>query len=55
MPDYNGYDILSESKDQNIKDNNIVILTASNTDRNRLNDFKGIGLKETLTKPVSLH
>jgi DNA-binding response OmpR family regulator len=55
MSDYNGYDILSELKNQNIKDKNIVILTASNIDRNELEDFADVGIKEVLTKPVSLY
>jgi two-component system OmpR family response regulator len=55
MSDYNGYDILSELKKQNIKDNNIVILTASNIHRNELEDFADVGIKEVLTKPVSLY
>jgi CheY-like chemotaxis protein len=55
MSDYNGYDILSELKNQNIKVKNIVILTASNIDRSQLDDFKDMGIKEVLIKPVSLY
>jgi DNA-binding response OmpR family regulator len=54
MSDYNGYDILSELKNQNVKVKNIVILTASNIDRSQLDDFKDMGIKEVLIKPVSL-
>ena len=55
MSDYNGYDILSALKSHNIKDNNIVILTASNIHTNELDNFKDLGIKEVLTKPVSLY
>mgnify|MGYP000639720973 CR=1 FL=1 len=55
MPDYNGYDILSALKSENIKDKNIVILTASNIDRSELDNFKVVGIREVLTKPVSLY
>ena len=55
MSDYNGYDILKSLKNQNSKDKNIVILTASNIDRNELDNFKDVGIKEVLTKPVSLY
>lgn len=55
MSDYNGYDILKSLKNQNIKDKNIVILTASNIDRNELDNFKDVGIKQVLTKPVSLY
>lgn len=55
MPDYNGYDILSALKSQNIKDKNIVILTASSINSSELDNFKVVGIKEVLTKPVSLY
>ncbi len=55
MSDYNGYGILSELRNQNIKVKNIVILTSSNIDRSQLDDFKDMGIKEVLIKPVSLY
>lgn len=55
MSDYNGYDILKSLKNQNSKDKNIVILTALNIDGNELDSFKDVGIKEVLTKPVSLY
>lgn len=55
MSDYNGFDILTDLRSQNIKDKNIVILTASNIDRKELDDFKEVGIREVLIKPVSLY
>ena len=55
MSDFNGYDILKSLKNQNSRDKNIVILTASNIDINELDNFKDVGIKEILTKPVSLY
>jgi two-component system, OmpR family, response regulator len=55
MPGYNGFDFLSELKSQNIECKNIVILTASNIQHNDLDDFQSVGMKEVLTKPVSLY
>ena len=51
----NSHDILSALKSQNIKDKNIVILTASSINSSELDNFKVVGIKEVLTKPVSLY
>ena len=54
IPSYTGIDILNELKRQRIENQNIIIFTASVFKSEQINDFLKIGVKEVLTKPISL-
>jgi DNA-binding response OmpR family regulator len=54
IPSYTGIDILNELKRQRIENQNIIIFTASVFKSEQINDFLEIGVKEVLTKPISL-
>lgn len=54
IPSYTGIDILNELKRQRIENQNIIIFTASVFTPEQINDFLEIGVKEVLTKPISL-
>ncbi len=54
IPSYTGIDILNELKRQRIENQNIIIFTASVFKSEQINEFLDIGVKEVLTKPISL-
>lgn len=54
IPEFTGFDILNELKKEQIKNNKIVIFTASVFPPEVLEEFRDIGVKEILKKPVSL-
>ena len=54
IPSYTGIDILNELKRQRIENQNIIIFTASVFKSEQINEFLEIGVKEVLTKPISL-
>ncbi len=54
IPDYTGMDILNELKRQGIENQNIIIFTASIFKSEQIDDYLEIGVKEVLTKPISL-
>ena len=56
IPSYTGIDILNELKRQRIAiaNQNIIIFTASVFNPEEINDFLETGVKEVLTKPISL-
>ncbi len=54
IPSYTGIDILNELKRQRIENQKIIIFTASVFESEQIDDFLEIGVKEVLTKPISL-
>lgn len=54
IPEFTGFDILKELKKDQIKNNNIVIFTASVFKPEELEEYLDVGIKEILKKPVSL-
>ena len=54
IPSYTGIDILNELKRQRFKNQKIIIFTASVFKSEQIDDFLEIGVKEVLTKPISL-
>lgn len=54
LPDFSGIDVINElNKTDEIKNNKIVILTASNIQKEEIDNLKKMGIYECLTKPVS--
>ena len=55
MPGFSGVDVVkSLNKNGRIKEQNIVILTASSASDEELNEMKELGVKECLKKPIEL-
>lgn len=54
MPGYNGFDILQQLKNQGVRNNNIVVFTATNLTLGDFKDYMEIGIKEVIQKPINL-
>ncbi len=55
MPDFTGYDIIDELKKENkIKDQKIIVLTATLTDDESIRKLKKSGIHSVLRKPVDI-
>ena len=54
MPNLTGLDILHELKRQKIENKNIIIFTASVFKPELINEFLQVGVKEVLSKPISI-
>ncbi|HKR74067.1 MAG TPA: response regulator [Candidatus Nitrosocosmicus sp.] len=54
MPNFTGLDILHELKRQKIENKNIIIFTASVFKSEVINEFLEVGVKEVLSKPISI-
>ncbi|WP_148686470.1 response regulator [Candidatus Nitrosocosmicus hydrocola] len=54
MPNFTGLDILDELKRQKIEHKNIIIFTASVFKSELINEFHEVGVKEVLSKPISI-
>jgi DNA-binding response OmpR family regulator len=54
MPNFTGLDILHELKRQKIEKKNIIIFTASVFKSELINEFLEVGVKEVLSKPISI-
>jgi DNA-binding response OmpR family regulator len=54
MPNFTGLDILNELKRQKIEHKNIIIFTASVFKSELINEFHEVGVKEVLSKPISI-
>ncbi|HJT09664.1 MAG TPA: response regulator [Candidatus Nitrosotalea sp.] len=54
MPEFSGYDIINElEKNGKIKNQNIIVLTASSITTDRVNSLLKQGIKSCLKKPVT--
>lgn len=54
MPNFTGLDILNELKMQKIENKNIIIFTASVFKSELIKEFLDVGVKEVLSKPISI-
>ncbi len=54
MPGYSGFDILKQLKNQGVRHENIVILTASDLRIEDFKDYTEVGVREILKKPFGL-
>jgi DNA-binding response OmpR family regulator len=54
MPDYTGFDILKQLKKQDVRHENIVILTALDLKMEDFKDYTEVGVREILKKPFGL-
>jgi len=54
MPNFTGLDILNELKRQKIEHKNIIIFTASVFKSELINEYHEVGVKEVLSKPISI-
>ncbi len=55
MPDFTGYDIINElEKEGKIKDQKIIVLTATVTDEETIRKLKKSGIHSVLRKPVEI-
>lgn len=54
MPNFTGLDILNELKRQRIGNKNIIIFTASVLKSELVDQFFDIGIKEVMSKPISI-
>jgi DNA-binding response OmpR family regulator len=54
MPNFTGLDILNELKRQIIGNKNIIIFTASVLKSKLVDEFFDIGIKEVMSKPISI-
>ena len=56
MPEFSGIDVVNAlNKSGKIKENNVVILTASSSSNEELDKLKEQGVKEVLKKPIQLN
>jgi len=56
MPEFSGIDVVNAlSESGKIKENNVVILTASSSSNEELDKLKEQGVKEVLKKPIQLN
>jgi two-component system, OmpR family, response regulator len=54
MPEFSGYDVIDElEKNGRIKEQNIIVLTASSISADSINSLLKRGIKSCLTKPVT--
>ena len=54
MPEYSGFDILSQLKKQGVRHETIVVLTAWNLKEEDFKDYTNVGVKEILKKPIGV-
>lgn len=54
MPEYTGFDILSQLKKQGVRYKTIVILTAGCLNMKDFKDYTEVGVREIIKKPVGL-
>jgi DNA-binding response OmpR family regulator len=54
IPNFTGLDILNELKRLGMENKNIIIFTASVFKPSQVSEFLQIGVREVLTKPISL-
>ncbi|VFJ14380.1 response regulator [Candidatus Nitrosocosmicus franklandus] len=54
IPEYSGFDILDQLKKQGVREKNLVVITAAKLDMDNFSDYKEVGIKEVLHKPISL-
>lgn len=54
MPNYTGFDILQQMKNQGMQDKNIVVITAANLNKTDFRDYEDSGIREVLHKPFEL-
>jgi len=54
MPEYTGFDILSQLKKQGVRYKRIVILTASCLRMEDFKDYTEVGVREIIKKPIGL-
>lgn len=54
IPEYSGFDILSQLKKQGVRYKRIVILTALNLTMEDFKDYTELGVREILKKPIGL-
>jgi two-component system, OmpR family, response regulator len=54
MPEYTGFDILSQLKKQGVRYKTIVILTAWSSNLEDFKDYTEVGVREIIKKPIGL-
>lgn len=54
IPEYSGFDILDQLKKQGVREKNLVVITAAKLEMDNFSDYKEVGIKEVLHKPISL-
>ena len=55
MPDFTGYDVINElEKENKLKDQKIIVLTATLTDDESIRKLKKSGIHSVLRKPVDI-
>ncbi len=54
MPEYTGFDILSQLQRQGVPHKTIVVLTAWHVKEEDFKDYKDVGVKEILKKPIGV-
>ncbi len=54
IPEYSGFDILSQLKKQGVRHETIVVLTAWNLKEEDFKDYTNVGVKEILKKPIGV-
>ncbi|TVP39001.1 response regulator [Candidatus Nitrosocosmicus arcticus] len=54
LPEYTGFDILSQLKKQGVRYKRIVILTALNLKMDDFKDYTEVGVREIVKKPIGL-
>ncbi len=54
MPEYSGFDILSQLKKQGVRDKTIVVFTASNLKIDDFKEYTEVGVRDILKKPIGV-
>ena len=54
MPEYTGFDILSQLKKQGVRDKTIVVFTGWNLKEEDFKDYKDVGVREIIKKPIGV-
>lgn len=54
MPEFSGMDLLKELSSNELKENNIALLTASNISDSQMKEINKVGVKSIIKKPVKL-
>ena len=54
MPECTGFEILSQLKKQGVRNETIVVLTGWNVKKEDFKDYKDVGVKEILKKPIGV-
>lgn len=54
MPEYTGFDILSQLKKQGVRHETIVVLTGWNLKEEDFKNYTDVGVKEILKKPIGV-